>query len=199
MRSKKKLNLEKLYGKVASLFVKHKPSDLTYSDISRFTGVPRPTLYYYFGKSPTQLIQESAKFAMTGFTQLYSVENYKDYKSWDEYHKARLSRLFKFLNRYPWSPELYIRYRNSKSIFGDHIYDLEKKYFIGISKAWEYFNKTKADEHAVRLFTYMKIGILYGLSQEHDIWKLKNQDIYVKPMTQQLHLVLTGVLEQQFR
>lgn len=198
-KKKKKLNIDKLYGQVASLFLRHKPSDLTYSDISRFTGVPRPTLYYYFGKSPQKLLQEAGKYALSAFVQIYSVDTHKNYADWDSYQIARLTRAFKFINRYPWAPELYFRYRKSTGVFGESIQEIEEKYFKTIAAAFEHFTGQKPNPYSVRLSSYMKVGILYGLAEEQDMWKLKNQDLYIRPMIQDLHKTLTIVLNQKFK
>jgi hypothetical protein len=69
----KKLDLDTVYQRVLNALVRLQPKDLTYSKISRFTGVPRPTLYYYFGNQVENLVNESVRYGTRIFLQVYEM------------------------------------------------------------------------------------------------------------------------------
>lgn len=175
--AQKKLDLENLYGRVLALVVRHSPSELTYSKIARLTNVPRPTLYYYFGKSTESLFRESIRYGMKRFVLMFEFDRETPDADWSSFQKDRLHAAFKFIQRFPWAPALYFKFRNHPGEWGMEIREIEKHYLKKMTAAWERMNKTKVDANALRVATYLKLGLLWGMTSEFDIWFNSQTDL----------------------
>lgn len=165
----KKLNLDQLLVKIVELLTRHSPQTLSFSKVSRLTGVPRSTLYYYFGSSREKMIAEAVRFGMQAFVQLTALER-GEMKTWDRFQKDRLVRAVDIIRRYPWASGLYFRYRNDQSQLGENIRDTEAKYVAKLRERWSNFNGSPADVMATRCASYLKLGLFWGLAVDHAIW-----------------------------
>ncbi len=170
----KKLNLEQFYGKVIALVVRHSPAELSYSRISQLTQVPRPTLYYYFGKDPEAMFQEALRYGMKRFVLLYDFEKGVQSANWKSFQKERLRAAIDLIKRFPWAPALYFRYRNHPGEWGKEIREIEKNYMKNMAEVWKRFHGKAPDEKALRVSAYLKLGLLWGMASEFDVW-FKNE------------------------
>lgn len=163
--SRKRINLDKLLLDTVKIVTKHPPQTLTYSKLSRFLKVPRSTLYYYFGKDVYNLINESARFAMKKFTVLDKHQDYKSHATWKDYQVARLQRAIELIQKNPWAPRMFFRYRDDQSSIGNTIRKAEKEYLYFMREVWMYFHKGKApNEENEMLAASLKLGYLWGIS-----------------------------------
>jgi AcrR family transcriptional regulator len=169
-QSRKKLDVDDLLTGVLSHLLKNNPYKLTYSKVSKLTGVPRPTLYYYFGNSPKNLLSEAVKFGMKQFVRLHSLEKPSDHADWESFQRARLRDVINLVRRRPWAPALYFQYRMNAFEWGDAMQDVEKDYIQKFSAAWKRYFGYLPDERAVRMSGYVKLGLLFGLALDADIW-----------------------------
>lgn len=165
----KKLNLDQLLVQIVELLTRHSPQSLSFSKVSRLTGVPRSTLYYYFGSSREKMIAEAVRFGMQAFVQLTALER-GDQKTWDSFNKERLLRAVEIIRKYPWSAGLYFRYRNDQSQLGENIREIEAKYITKMRERWGNFHGKPADLMATRSASYLKLGLFWGLATDHEIW-----------------------------
>lgn len=163
--SRKRINIDKLLLDTVKIVTKHPPQTLTYSKLSRFLKVPRSTLYYYFGKDVYNLINESARFAMKKFTVLDKLQEYRSYPTWKDYQIARFERAIELINKNPWAPRLFFRYRDDQSSIGTTIRKAEKDYLYFMREVWMHFHKGKApNEENEMLSASLKLGYLWGIS-----------------------------------
>lgn len=166
-----KLDTRKVYYTVLELIVQHRPSAITYSMIARKVGIARPTLYYYFGNDLAKLISESVRHGMKLFTRLFEIEKGKTYRNWNEFQRRRLSKAYRLVERYPWIPTLYFRYRNTQEPWGQEIRAVEKLYSDAIRREWKKQHGKEPSAEAIRVSNYMKLGILWGMASEKEAWK----------------------------
>lgn len=166
-----KLDTRKVYYAVLELIVQHRPSSITYSMIARKVGVSRPALYYYFGNDLDQVISESVRHGMKLFTRLFEIEKGKKYRSWDEFQTRRFSKAYRLVERYPWIPVLYFRYRTTQEAWGQEIRAVEKLYSEAMRREWKKQHGKEPSAEALRISNYMKLGILWGMAAEKDAWK----------------------------
>lgn len=183
-------NIEQVYEKLLPLLARHSPESLSFSKISRWVGVPRSTLYYYFGSDLQTMILEAVKTGAKSFVQSSFIKNYTSFASYYEFQRSVVEQSYKFVQKYPYSPYLYMRYRSEPGNLGIEIRRVETTYFHKHAEAWTYFHKTKADPLALRLMTYLKLGVLYGLETDHETWfspkhesQLKNLMDYMAKVT----------------
>lgn len=168
---KPKLNLDVLLTKIVALLVRFDYKDLTYSLIARRSEVPRSTLYYYFGKDLDKVVLEAVGFAMKKFLQIEEFKEIQKFESWDSFQIERLSTTLKRVREHPWAAQVYFKYRQDKGYVGARIRELEDNYSISLGHAWKYFQKTNADPKVIRLTNYLKLGLVFGVSSEVEIWK----------------------------
>ncbi len=197
---RKKLNLDEVLTRVVELFVRHNPRELTYSTVSRLVKVPRSTLYYYFGKEFSNLVKEATNFGMTAFIRLIDLEKEARSgeikpKNWNDFQQRRFREVLQIVARYPWAPTLYFRYRNDGGQMGEIVRDLEKRYLSGLAAAWKKMKGKNADPQAVRISSYIKIGLLFGISVESDYWDLKKNVTKLDELSLRATALTTQVLE----
>lgn len=169
-RAKKKFDMDRFFTEVIELMTRTNPRTLNYSKISRHTGIPRPTLYYYFGKSVESVIEEAVKFGMKHFAQLYESDSQLQAKSFREFQRNRFLKSLAIVRDFPWAPGMFFFFRNDKGALGNQIRRLEKDYFDLIAKAWRKFYGTDTSVLAIRQATYFKIGTLYGYANDIEEW-----------------------------
>ncbi len=166
-----KLDLDQVYARLLELLVRHSPYDLNYSKISRATGVPRPTLYYYFGNSKQNIIDEAIKYGIKNFVRFYQMEqNIKEHSSWHDFQKARLVDVLRMARNNPWAPTLYFRFRSQDNSWGEEIRSVENIYINKLCQAWLEYNKVAVDPQKMRFANYLKVGVLWGVSEDVDSW-----------------------------
>ena len=167
---RKKLDVDGLLTGVLSHLLHNSPYKLTFSRVSKLTQVPRPTLYYYFGNSPKNLLSEAVKYGMKSFVKLQSLEKPSNHADWSTFQKDRLRSVIKLVKRQPWAPALYFQYRMNAGEWGDAIREVENDYVRKFGEAWKRYFGTAPDERAVRMGGYIKLGLLFGLALDADIW-----------------------------
>jgi AcrR family transcriptional regulator len=167
---KQKLKLERVLTQIIEMMLIHHPSTITFSRVSRKTGVPRSTLYYYFGSTQEAMLVEAARFGMSAFTQLTSLSKGGRHRSWDEFQLARFRVSTQVMRKYPWAPGLYHRYRNDPGAMGDRIREAENRYVREFAEVWKKYHGRAPSEHGARLSTYLKVGLFWGLSVDPKLW-----------------------------
>ncbi len=178
---KPKISFELLYENVLGLIRHHKPEAINYSKISRASGIPRPTLYYYFGKEPDALIEESLRFGMSVLTQIYQDDTHSlSAKTWGEYHHARFYMALKLVMKHPWAIPLYLRYRNQPGRFQKSIKNIEDRYLERMSAQFKKQVGKAADPERLRLAGYLKIGFFWGMTTDQEAWSSKERAYWKK-------------------
>jgi AcrR family transcriptional regulator len=194
-----KLDLDSVLRRVVELFLTHPPHTLTFSKVSRFTGVPRSTLYYYFGNRFANVIAEAVKFGMHAFVQLLSLEaetqkGQKSFKNWQEFQENQFRSALEIITEYPWATATYFRYRGDQGIVGKEAREIETRYLKAFGEAWKLYKGYEADEVNLRLAVYLKLGTLYGFSMEKEFWqstqKKRSLDEISRKVTQQVTTLL---------
>ncbi len=197
-KKKQKIDMDKLLTAIVGLLTRHDPQELTYSRVSRLLKVPRPTLYYYFGNSPKTMIQEAVKFSMRAFVQLYKFDEAANYRDWSDFQERRLAEAVEFVRKFPWAPLLYFRYRTNLGDWGDSVQEVEMRYLEKLGESFEKFRQSKPDPRAVRLASYLKLGFLWGLAMEPEIWLSDENRAVTDKLVKNFTDVITEVLEQRF-
>lgn len=169
----KKLNLDFVFLQVLELLRSRHAEDISFSLISQKTKTPRSTLYYYFGSDKKKLIQEAVRFGMSQITRLWQFsesEIKEKFKTWDEFQNWRFHRSIEIFSEFPWIVDLYFRYRKHADYIGAEIRFFEDSYLKRNAEAWSFYNKDQMPPERLRLATYIKLGILWGISQEPHLW-----------------------------
>jgi len=192
---KPKLALDQLNAKIVDMLNRHSPMDLTFSKVSRWTSVPRSTLYYYYGNSREKMIQASVIAAVTDFLGLQSRRPITDFNDWISYQSYLLEKAARLIERYPWAPELYFRFRTDPNYIGQAVRDIEEKYFMERFQGWEYFHPNEKPEwEAMRMVAVLKLGMLYIFQIDSDLWAgethVKKRGKMIEEMTKFLHQML---------
>lgn len=104
-------------------------------------------------------------------------QNIKEHATWHDFQKARLIETLKMAHKRPWVPALYFRFRAQKNSWGDEIRSVENLYLEKLSQAWLAFNKTPADPEKMRFANYLKLGVLWGVAEDFEIWFDKDREI----------------------
>ncbi len=172
--SKTSFSFERTHVRVLELLLARNAADISYSMVARATKSPRSTLYYYFGKDISALLQESVRFGMKQFVRLWTVESIdllKKYPTWDSLQNERLSQAVALVAKFPYIPGLYFRYRHDEGVIGKEVRHYESEYLVQMQKIWRLYHQKPLDVKAFRLLTYARIGILWGFSQEANLWK----------------------------
>ena len=121
-------------------------------------------MYYYFGKDVFNLMNEATRFAMKKFTVLDKLQDYRSFPSWHAYQVARLKRVVEIIQKNPYGPRLYFRYRDDQTSIGTTVRKYEKEYLKFMREAWLHFHKTKPAEDFEGIAAAIKLGFLWGLS-----------------------------------
>ncbi|MEN9723952.1 MAG: hypothetical protein RJB38_1938 [Pseudomonadota bacterium] len=161
-----KLDLDIVYQKVLNALLRIDPRGLNYSKISRFTGVPRPTLYYYFGNRVEGLVEEAARYGMKIFLQIYELDRDRSVTDWQTLQYHRMLRSLRLIRDYPWGPGLYFRYRNDHGPIGQTIRSVEAQYFQDLNLLWKQIHGKAADLDLLKLNGALKLGLFFGFSSE---------------------------------
>jgi hypothetical protein len=163
---KPKLDLDTVYQRVLNTLVRLAPKDLTYSKISRFTGVPRPTLYYYFGNTVENLVGEAVRYGTKVFLQLYEMGEDGSSPDWNTLQYKRMVRSLRLVREYPWSPSLYLRYRNDQGAVGKTIREVEHHYLQEVAQLWKKMHGKAADLDVVKYSGALKLGLFFALASD---------------------------------
>jgi|SRR6185312_3266331 len=95
------------------------------SDIARTSGVSRPLIYYYFGKSKENIMQTAVDYLGKEYFGL-SDERMDLWKNRNIFESVSRSR--KLWQKSPYSYSFYVMRRDLQNPIGETIRDLEKKY-----------------------------------------------------------------------
>lgn len=168
---KPKLNLNQLNAKIVDMFNRHPPLTLTFSKVSRWTKVPRSTLYYYYGNSREKMIVAAVNACVIDFLSLDTELNPARFDSWFDLQVAFLQHTSEIVDRYPWAPDLYYRYRMDPGYIGTSVREIEEKYFFERTKSWlHFYPKIKPSLTATKMASALKLGMLYGVQIETAAW-----------------------------
>jgi hypothetical protein len=195
---RKKLDVDGLLTGVLSHLLHHSPYKLTFSRVSKLTKVPRPTLYYYFGNSPKNLLSEAVKFGMKSFVRLQSLEKPTEHADWSSFQKDRLRAVIKLVKRQPWAPALYFQYRMNAGEWGAAIREVEDDYVQKFSDAWKRYFGNTPDERAVRMSGYIKLGLLFGLALDSEIWLKPGNEKAIEELIEKFSELTTQVISMTF-
>lgn len=197
-KKRQKLDMDALLTQIVSLLVRHNPRDLSFSRVSQLTGVPRSTLYYYFGNRASNMVEESVKFGMRAFVVLYSLEEDQKLPTWEEFQAKRLQRAVQTIHQFPFAPSLYFKFRNDQGKLGEMIREIEEEYVKKLARIWEKYKKKPASIHSIRLTAYLKLGILYGFSVEPELWIKQSEGAPLKTMLSEATDLITHMMSLDF-
>ncbi len=198
MARKQKLDLDALLTKIVELLLRHSPQELSFSRVSRLTRVPRSTLYYYFGSSREAMIEQAVKFWMEKFVQLMTLTKTSDYSDWESFQEARLKSSTQLVQKYPWAPHLYFRYRNDPGKLGDRIRQIEIEYVNRLASSWKNYAGKPADVLAVRLSSYLKLGLLWGLAVDGSLWFTGADETAIYRVVDVMTRASTEIMSKEF-
>jgi len=193
----KKPSIESALVATVKLFLTHPPYKLTYSKISRSTGIPRSTLYYYFGSKVEGMLTESARFALKKFLHLETVDvELKTHSSWEAFQEKRLLSAIEQVDQSPWAPRVYMMFRDDAGPIGDVARELEGEYLKEMTRVWKYYHPDKAMNHDLEVVAHsLKMGFLWGmavqLTDQSKKGKLSNPREFV--------IKLTALIEELLR
>lgn len=122
------------------------------SDVARTSGVSRPLIYYYFGKSKENIMQTAVDYLGKEYFGL-SDERMELWKNRNIFESVSRSR--KLWQKSPYSYSFYILRRDLQNPAGEAIRDLEAKYE---SKLKTFYPHASRDLHAA------VTAILFGLA-----------------------------------
>lgn len=192
---RKKLDVNALLTAVLNHLTHHPPHKLTFSAISRLTNVPRPTLYYYFGNSPKTMLEEAVRFGLKAFVRMNSFDRPTKATDWHEFQKERLLDVMSLVRKYPWAPGLYFQYRRHYGEWGDLIRSIENEYVEKMRHAWKKFHAgAEPDARAVRMASYLKLGLLYGVTLEPDLWLKEPRDQVIPELIDRFSRMVTEMM-----
>lgn len=188
-----KLDLDTVYRRVLNALVRLQPKDLTYSKISRFTGVPRPTLYYYFGNRVESLVDESVRFGMKAFLQIYQIGEDADVSDWPTLQCRRMNRSLRLIRNFPWGPGLYFRYRTDAGAVGRTIREIEGQYLKEMAAIWKRLHGKAPDPELLVLSSAFKLGLFFALTVEGGL-KIPESDESLDRWARELGGQMAGVM-----
>lgn len=150
---------------------RHSPATLTFSQISRHTGVPRATLYYYFGNSRANLVKEAIRLGMGQFVLQERASGFAEFSSWRAWQADRMARSLLWMKKYPWIIDLYFKHRGMPGEFGELIRDFEGRYMKMTLEGWKHFKRAEPSPESFYFAAYLKLGLFYGFSHDARRWK----------------------------
>jgi hypothetical protein len=173
--AKPKLSLKEINAKIVEMMTRHSPFGLTFSNVSRWTKVPRSTLYYYYGSSKQKMVEAAIEASLKKLMVLDLEVRFEDAPTWEDYQFLLLARATTIVQKFPWAPELYFRYRSDQGYIGDLVRKIEERYFQDRAQGWmHYFPHEKPTWESLRMSSVMKLGMLYGLCLDPDHWLAEN-------------------------
>lgn len=167
----KKLNVNQVLIRLIELMIRRRPEEITFAFAARHCKIPRSTLYYYFGNSRMNMLNEAIKYGMQVYVQLPQIERYRKFKTWEAFEMNRMETSLRRSLRYPWASELFFKFRNDKTELGETIRRIEGEYGMGMGKAWAYFHGKPPRPEAMRFIAYLKVGMFFGFAADQAIWK----------------------------
>jgi|GEM_PF-962945 len=190
-----KFDLDAVLITIIRLLLVHPPGTITFSKVARASGVARSTLYYYFGSSRDVMLEEAARFGMAKFAQLSSFGDAKDYPDWQTFQRERFLASMRLLQKAPWAPELYFRYRNDRGKLGGRIRQMEKDYLHRLGESFSLRQGQKSCARAIHVSTYLRLGLLWGMAQEPELWAEEKHSL---PLAELMTKVATLVMDVDF-
>ncbi len=195
---KPKLDLDTVYQRVLNTLVRLQPRDLTYSKISRFTGVPRPTLYYYFGNTVENLVSEAVRYGTKVFLQLYEVAEDDSAPDWKTLQHKRMVRSLRLLRQHPWSAGLYLRYRNDAGTVGKTIREVEKHYLQEVARLWKKMHGKAADPDVLKYSGALKLGLFFALASDEGL-KVPQKDEDLERWAREISGHMSAAMQLQLK
>lgn len=192
---RKKMNVEAFFAKLLELLCRHSPESLSYSKISRWTGVSRTTIYYYFGSSLDNLMREAVMTGARLFLQLEKNQDFGKFTDYASFQRAVVDDSHELVERNPWAPILYLRYRHDPGLIGVAVREVEDAYFKEQARAFRHFVGRDPDFRRLRLTAYLKIGVLYGLQADAALWFGESQTVEREKLTKLMAELSLQVLQ----
>jgi AcrR family transcriptional regulator len=197
---RKKLNVDKVLTQIVALG-RYPVAALSFSRVSQLTGIPRSTLYYYFGNSKEGMLAEAIRFGMKGYVQLISLEkkNRRQYADWQSFQRARLRIAAATVRKYPWAPTVYFRFRGEAGVLGEAVREIEMRYARELGETWKTYHPGRIpDESAIRLSAFIKLGFLWGLATDQDYWYRQIGKKKLAKVLDSITELTTGMMSKQF-
>lgn len=149
----------------------------TIAELSRQCRIPRPTIYYYFGKSKKDILLSAVKILgeeCFGLTQR-RLELWQDGQGLSSVRESR-----KFLQDHPELTSFYFSQRHKSHEIGEAIRSLEKKYLEKFSRFFDDASSSQADRIAAFCF-----GMVFtpGLRNEAFDSNLPSPDIFIQKLS----------------
>lgn len=109
------------------------------TDVSRMSGVTRPLIYYYFGKSKEEILQNALKLIGDEFFGL-SKERLEMWAKGEVAESVKRTRQLLVLA--PYVSEFYFHWRHQPGETADQLKDIEKRYRDKIARLYPHRSKT---------------------------------------------------------
>jgi len=104
------------------------------------------------------------------FLQFERNQDFGKFADYRSFQQTVVNESHLLVERNPWAPILYLRYRHDPGFIGQAVREVEESYFKEQARAYKHFTKQDADLRAMRLVAYLKIGVLYGLQADSSLW-----------------------------
>jgi hypothetical protein len=75
-------------------------------------------------------------------------------------------RSLRLVRDFPWSPALYLRYRNDQGAVGKTIREVEHHYLQEMAQLWRKMHGKAADPDVVKYSGSLKLGFFFALASE---------------------------------
>lgn len=190
-----KLDMDLFLGRVLQILVSHNSNDVTVSLISRLSGVPRSTIYYYFGKDLNSLFEQAIKLGMKVLVNLYEFDTEINHPTWEAFQHRRIVSAIATVQQYPFGPTLYFRLRKDVGYAGTLIREIEESYIQNMSRVWKKYHGQVPNEYALRFTSYLKLGLLMGITSDHKKWAVKKEDLSDHPLIHSFVQAVTLILK----
>jgi hypothetical protein len=143
------------------------------------------------------LISEAGKFAMKQFIQADSLEEFKNFKSWEEFQTNRLMAAVKLVERFPWAPRLYFRFRDDPGFMGSTIREVEEEWIKGQRKAIKYYCSDIPAAKNEKVAGPIKLGFLWSIAIQteekgREVFDAKEKEALVKRVALLASDILSG-------
>lgn len=139
---------------------------ISHSTVSRASGVSRPWLYAYVGKTKNSLVELAAKSLGEIYAGVSRNPDVRDADSWLDLQIEDIQEGFQMGRQYPWLIPLYFRFRETQNPLGEVI-DMVQKTYVDrqIQFAMKAFNIDKElARFVVDASTAFKLNLEYQAS-----------------------------------
>ncbi len=165
---KKRLDLDTLLLNIIRLMERHDPQELTFSKVSRLAGVPRSTLYYYFGNDKETMFVEAVRHGLKIFFGVFDEGLPRKAGDWESYQTELFGNAVRIVKEYPWVPLFYFRFYGYPGKIGATVKEFQDAYIKNFGSRWKALTGQSADPMNVKLLAGLKAGLLFTLSVDRE-------------------------------